>query len=112
MNECVKTGLRFQCIDDGTYRVGDLFYHELSGQFQIRGIPDRLITNDEVERKWLDVKVLNCAFLRRKDDVWLDSNLDITLIDPSPEFAAHIREWYPELIDRILGVKDDSVQPQ
>lgn len=106
MNECVKTGLKFHCLTDDSFRTGDLFYYPDIGLFQIRGVPDRVISKNTEEHKWLDIKVLNCIFSQRANECWLDSNLGISLIDPSPDFIKHIREWYPELKDHIVGVEN------
>lgn len=101
MNECVRTGFVFYMPITQSYYVGDLFYYTDVDAFQVRGIPQRVIPKAQE-----DATVMNCFLCQRQDSVYRDTNIGITIIAPSDEFKAHIREWYPHLVNRIPGVKD------
>jgi hypothetical protein len=103
MNECVRTGLVFHLLQDDTYRTGDLFYYREADMFQIRGIPKGF-----EQPQPCDVTVMNCYICKRENSIYSDTNLGITLIAPSANFIKHIRDWYPELVNRIPGVKENG----
>lgn len=98
MNTCVKTGFIFLNLDEGKIRTGDLFY--IGDMFQIRGVPHgEYPIGSGVE---LDAAVSNCVLANRADSpLYMDSNVNIFLVNPSPAFVAHIKKWYPELVQVV-----------
>lgn len=106
MNPCVKTGFNFRDIDTGEIRTGDLFYHGTppDGMFQIRGIP---IPQQDPQTE-VDAWVRNVIYTQREGGVWLDTNSNVSLINPSWAFQEHIKEYYPELIAVLTGAQNDG----
>jgi hypothetical protein len=95
MNPCVKTGFMFYDVGSGIYSTGDLFY--IAGLWQIRGIP-----KGEFFRPMpIDATVLNCVMAERADEKYMDSNFGIRLIACSEDFKQHLKEWYPELVEKV-----------
>jgi hypothetical protein len=101
MNQCVKTGFVFRVIETGEVRNGDLFY--IADLFQIRGVNPA-----DASDYPLDAYVSNIVLSQRSGSTYKDSNLGISIINPSVEFQDHIRKWYPNLVGVIPGVEKNG----
>lgn len=94
-NPCVRTGVLFKVRSDPRCRVGDLFY--FGEDFYIRGAP-KGFEDDSVCH---DIEVDKAVFVERKGGHYEDSG-PVRICGASDRFMAHLRNFYPELIDVVI----------
>jgi len=102
VNSCVRTGFTFLDLGSGLRRTGDLFF--ISGMFQIRGVNENPLQGPG----YVDAIAANCILCHRERGEFMDSNIGVTIMDPSLKFLTFIKAWYPQLEPYFSKGPDDG----